>query len=93
MAAGKPIVSTPYAYAVEMLSPDRGVIVPAASPETLAAEFIRLLGDPELRSAIGLRAYERSRSMVWWEVGSRTGTSSTPPSTGAPALPAGRPAN
>ena len=71
MAAGKPIVSTPYAYATEMLSPDRGRLVPAGSPEALAREFIELLGDPELRSAIGLRAYERSRGMVWWEVGAQ----------------------
>ena len=71
MAAGKAIVSTPYAYAVEMLSPDRGRLVPAGSPEALAREFIELLGDPELRAAMGRRAYERSRGMVWWEVGSQ----------------------
>lgn len=70
MAAGKPIVSTPYAYAIEMLSPDRGRLVPAGSPEALAREFIELLGDPELRSVLGMRAYERSRDMVWWVVGS-----------------------
>jgi glycosyltransferase involved in cell wall biosynthesis len=71
MAAGKAIVSTPYAYATEMLSPDRGRLVPAGSPEALASEFIELLGDPGLRAALGLRAYERSRGMVWWEVGSQ----------------------
>jgi glycosyltransferase involved in cell wall biosynthesis len=71
MAAGKPIVSTPYAYATEMLSPDRGRLVPVGSPEALAREFIELLGDAELRAAIGLRAYERSRGMVWWVVGSQ----------------------
>jgi glycosyltransferase involved in cell wall biosynthesis len=71
MAAGKAIVSTPYAYATEMLSPDRGRLVPAGSPEALAREFIELLGDPELRAALGMRAYERSRGMVWWEVGSQ----------------------
>jgi glycosyltransferase involved in cell wall biosynthesis len=70
MAAGKPIVSTPYAYAVEMLSPDRGRLVPAGSSEALAREFIELLGDPELRGVMGMRAYERSRGMVWWVVGS-----------------------
>jgi glycosyltransferase involved in cell wall biosynthesis len=71
MAAGKAIVSTPYAYATEMLSPDRGRLVPAGSPDALAREFIELLGDPDLRAALGLRAYERSRGMVWWEVGSQ----------------------
>jgi glycosyltransferase involved in cell wall biosynthesis len=71
MAAGKPIVSTPYAYALEMLSPDRGRIVPPGSPEALASSFIELLGDPELRASMGRRAYEHSRGMVWWEIGSQ----------------------
>jgi glycosyltransferase involved in cell wall biosynthesis len=71
MAAGKPIVSTPYAHALEMLASDRGRIVKPGSPEVLAAEFIELLGDPDLRASIGKRAYEYSRSMVWWEVGSQ----------------------
>ena len=71
MAAGKPIVSTPYAHALEMLAADRGRIVKPGSPEVLAAEFIELLGDPDLRASIGQRAYEYSRSMVWWQVGSQ----------------------
>jgi glycosyltransferase involved in cell wall biosynthesis len=71
MAAGKAIVSTPYAYALEMLSPDRGRLVPAGSPEALAGAFIELLADPELRASMGRRAYDHSRGMVWWEIGSQ----------------------
>jgi glycosyltransferase involved in cell wall biosynthesis len=71
MAAGKPIVSTPYAYAREMLAPDLGRLIPPGSPEALAGAFIELLGDPELRASMGRRAYERSRGMVWWEIGSQ----------------------
>jgi glycosyltransferase involved in cell wall biosynthesis len=71
MAAGKPIVSTPYAYAREMLAPDLGRLIAPGSPEALAAAFIELLGDPELRATMGRRAYERSRGMVWWEIGSQ----------------------
>jgi glycosyltransferase involved in cell wall biosynthesis len=71
MAAGKAIVSTPYAYATEMLSPERGRLVPPDSPEALADAFIELLRDPELRASMGRRAYEHSRGMVWWEVGSQ----------------------
>ena len=71
MAAGKPIVSTPYAYALEMLSPDRGRIVSPGSPKNLASSFVELLGDPDLRASIGRRAYEHSRGMVWWEIGSQ----------------------
>ena len=71
MAAGKPIVSTPYAYALEMLSPELGRIVPPGSPDGLAGAFIELLSDPDLRASMGRRAYERSRGMVWWEIGSQ----------------------
>jgi glycosyltransferase involved in cell wall biosynthesis len=71
MAAGKAIVSTPYAYAVEMLSPDRGRLVSPNSPEALSQTLIELLQDPNLRAEMGRRAYEHSRGMVWWEIGSR----------------------
>jgi glycosyltransferase involved in cell wall biosynthesis len=71
MAAGKPIVSTPYPYATEMLSPDRGRLVPPNSPKALASTFIELLSDADLRTEMGRRTYEHSRGMVWWEIGSQ----------------------
>jgi glycosyltransferase involved in cell wall biosynthesis len=69
MGAGRPVVSTPYAYAAEVLADGRGVLVPAASPAALGTALNQLLGDPELRAAIGRRAYEYSRRMVWSSVG------------------------
>jgi glycosyltransferase involved in cell wall biosynthesis len=69
MGAGRPVVSTPYAYAAEVLADGRGVLVPPASPAALGATLNELLGDPELRAAIGRRAYEYSRRMVWSSVG------------------------
>jgi glycosyltransferase involved in cell wall biosynthesis len=71
MAAGKPIVSTPYAYALEMLTAACGRIVQPGSPDAFAAQLIELLNDPDLRTSMGLETYERSRGMVWWEVGSK----------------------
>jgi glycosyltransferase involved in cell wall biosynthesis len=71
MAAGKPIVSTPYAYALEMLTADCGRIVQPGSPNAFATQLIELLNDPDLRTSMGLKTYERSRNMVWWEVGAR----------------------
>jgi glycosyltransferase involved in cell wall biosynthesis len=68
MAAGKAIVSTPYAYAAELLADGRGKLV-SRTPEALSAAFVELLTDHELRSAMGRRAYEHTRKMVWWEVG------------------------
>jgi glycosyltransferase involved in cell wall biosynthesis len=69
MGAGRAIVSTPYAYAAELLANGRGVLVPPASPAALADALDNLLGDDTARAAIGLRAYEHSRRMVWSEVG------------------------
>jgi glycosyltransferase involved in cell wall biosynthesis len=69
MSAGKPAVSTPYAYAVEILANRRGVLVPPGSPEWLATALVELLQDSGLRSAIGHRAYAQGRRMIWSEVG------------------------
>jgi glycosyltransferase involved in cell wall biosynthesis len=71
MGAGRAIVSTPYAYAVERLAGGRGVLVPPADPAALARALDTLLADEGLRRAIGQRAYEHSRHMVWSEVGAR----------------------
>ena len=69
MGAGRAVVSTPYAYARELLAADRGVLVPPASPAALGAALNEILGDPDLRGALGRRAYEHSRGMVWSAVG------------------------
>jgi glycosyltransferase involved in cell wall biosynthesis len=69
MAAGRPVVSTPYAYASEMLADGRGVLVTPDAPVELAAAITGLLLDAEARDSMGRRAHERSRPMVWWQVG------------------------
>jgi glycosyltransferase involved in cell wall biosynthesis len=69
MAAGRVVVATPYAYAIETLAEGRGVLVAPGSPPLLAAAIDRLLDDDEMRLAIGRRAYDASRGAVWPEVG------------------------
>ncbi|MFI5226292.1 MAG: glycosyltransferase family 4 protein [Candidatus Limnocylindrales bacterium] len=73
MGAGRAIVSTPYAYARELLADGRGVLVPPASPEALGLALNEVLGDPELRASLGRRAYAYSRGMVWSAVGADYG--------------------
>jgi glycosyltransferase involved in cell wall biosynthesis len=70
MGAGRAIVSTPYAYATEALADGRGVLVDGDSAAALASAVIGLLDDDERRAALGRRAYDYSRPMVWSEVGS-----------------------
>lgn len=71
MGAGRAVVSTPYAYAAELLADGRGVLVPPASADGLATALIQVLGDPVLRAAIGRRAYAHTRPMIWSAVGER----------------------
>jgi glycosyltransferase involved in cell wall biosynthesis len=71
MSAGKACVSTRYAYAVEMLETGRGRLVASTSPAALAESLTELLRDRDLRSQLGRRAYEFSRTMIWPEVGAR----------------------
>jgi len=69
MGSGKAVVSTPYAYAKERLAGGRGRLVAPESSAALADAFIDLLGNRVKRLAIGRRAYEYSRDMVWSSVG------------------------
>lgn len=69
MGAGRAVVSTPYAYAAELLADGRGILVPPGSADGLATSLNGVLADPVLRAAIGRRAYAHSRGMVWSAVG------------------------
>jgi glycosyltransferase involved in cell wall biosynthesis len=69
MGAGRTVVSTPYAYARELLADGRGVLVEPGSPSLLASALNKVLGDADMRSAIGQRAYDHTRRMVWSAVG------------------------
>jgi glycosyltransferase involved in cell wall biosynthesis len=71
MGAGRAVVSTPYAYAEELLAEGRGVLVPPGSAAGLADGVNAVLGDPALRAAIGRRAWDYSRAMLWPAVGAR----------------------
>jgi len=71
MSAGKACVSTPYAYAVEMLEAGRGRVTTSGSPDVIAASLTELLRDHEMRRRLGRNAYEFSRTMIWPAIGAR----------------------
>jgi glycosyltransferase involved in cell wall biosynthesis len=62
---GKPVVSTPYVHAREILSDDHGILVPFRDSQALAAAINRLLDDDALRAGFAARAYARGRGMLW----------------------------
>jgi glycosyltransferase involved in cell wall biosynthesis len=62
---GKPVVSTPYWHASELLADGRGVLVPFGDAAATGREIAELLTDDVRRQAICKRAYAVSRSMTW----------------------------
>ena len=87
MGAGRAIVSTPYVYAAELLAEGRGILVPPGSPAQFATAVNDVLGDRDLRAAIGRRAYAHSRRMVWSEVGAEYGRLFERVGTSMPVVP------
>jgi glycosyltransferase involved in cell wall biosynthesis len=63
--AGKAVVSTPYWHAAELLSEDRGVLVPFGDAPAIAREVIALLKDEGRRHAMRKNAYRIGRDMIW----------------------------
>ncbi len=65
---GKAVISTPYWHAKELLSDNRGVIVPFSSPKHISQAIIDLLSDEVKRHAMRKNAYKLGREMIWSNV-------------------------
>jgi glycosyltransferase involved in cell wall biosynthesis len=68
VAAGKPVISTPYWYAEELLADGRGVLVPFRDSQAISSRVIELLQTEADRHAIRKRAYLFGREMIWSKV-------------------------
>lgn len=62
---GKAVISTPYWHAEELLSDERGVLVPFADSEAIADAIINLLENEPKRHSMRKKAYMLGREMVW----------------------------
>lgn len=62
---GKPVISTPYWHAEELLADGRGVLVPFADSNAIAREARALLRDDNRRNAMRRNAYKLGREMIW----------------------------
>ena len=69
VGVGKPVVSTPYLYANELLADGRGIIVPFGDAATMSDAFVRLANRVSYRLEMARRAYDFGRSMTWDKVG------------------------
>ena len=64
-ALGKPVVSTPYWHAQELLADGAGVLTPFGDSAAMAAAIIGLLSHPERLEAMRQRIYAETRNTVW----------------------------
>ncbi len=65
VGVGKPVVSTPYVHATEILADGHGVLVDFGDVAAFAREIDRLLSNDRDRNTLSQRAYARGRTMIW----------------------------
>ncbi len=69
VGAGKPVISTPYWAATELLADGRGIITPFGDFYKLAEAVIQILKDDKLLYNIRRKAYDYGRSRTWSKIG------------------------
>jgi glycosyltransferase involved in cell wall biosynthesis len=66
--AGKAVISTPYWHATELLSSERGILVPFRDHNAIYQQVCELIENETRRHAMRKNAYMMSREMVWSNV-------------------------
>lgn len=66
---GKPVISTPYWHAQELLADQAGILIPFRDSGALAAAASHLFEDDDDRLRMSAQAYQRGLGMSWSEVG------------------------
>ncbi|CAN5660003.1 hypothetical protein BH11PSE6_BH11PSE6_16840 [soil metagenome] len=72
LGLGKPIVSTPYVHAIELLADGRGELVGFGDVAATADAVGALLGDDLRRGEAAAKAYAYGRSMTWRRMAQRS---------------------
>ncbi|MFA6600596.1 MAG: glycosyltransferase [Candidatus Omnitrophota bacterium] len=65
LGSGRPVISTPFAQAKEIITPQSGLLVNFKDPASYAEALLNLLKDPLRREQLGKNAYFRTRNMTW----------------------------
>lgn len=65
VGVGKPVVSTPYVHATEILDDGHGVLVDFDDSAGFAIAIGDLLANDAARRRLAVRAYARGRTMIW----------------------------
>jgi len=65
IAAGRPVVSTAFPHAVELLGSGAGIVVPQRDPAALADAIRSVLTDPSLAASMEAEARRLAPSLAW----------------------------
>ncbi|NTW39950.1 MAG: glycosyltransferase [Cellulomonadaceae bacterium] len=65
VVAGRPVISTPFPHALELLSGGAGALVPRADPEAMAAALRRVLTRPGVAASMAAEARELAPTLLW----------------------------
>ena len=71
VAAGRPVVSTAFPHAVELLESGAGVVVPQGDSAALAAAIRSVLTDPDLAASMAAEARRLAPDLSWTAVARR----------------------
>ncbi|MBN1912961.1 MAG: glycosyltransferase, partial [Candidatus Omnitrophica bacterium] len=65
LGCGRPVISTPFAQAKELITEEAGLLVNFRDPDSYTQAITKLLKDHVLREQLGKNAYFRTRNMTW----------------------------
>ncbi len=65
LGSGRPVISTPFAQATEIITPQSGLLVNFKDSASYTESLLNLLKDPLRREQLGKNAYFRTRNMTW----------------------------
>ncbi len=71
VAAGRPVVSTAFPHAIELLADETGIVVPQGDPAALTTALRRVLLEPDLAERMAERASRRAPELLWGSVARR----------------------
>jgi glycosyltransferase involved in cell wall biosynthesis len=92
VAAGVPVVATPFPHAVELLTDGPGLLVPHQDPVSMAAAIRRILTEPGLGASLAGRTGPLTPTVLWPAVAARYAALAERLRTASPPAMAAQPA-
>ncbi len=65
MGCSRPVISTPFLHAKEIVSPERGLLVEFNNSKSFADAILQLLSNPALKEEMERNSYAYTRHMTW----------------------------